>query len=465
MSDTVNDIPVVTEEVAPPTNIEPPAGSVSTPGQFSVDDHIPAELKEAYNQIVGEEGTLEDSEEEVVKIQEPEAVDIPGGEDDEEDAPPTKIDPEEIDLSSPDAVRKFIEGETEDIVTEQDEPSEADKAFWQEEEDYKKFSEGLAQLGYDEGSLDTFIRKVADKHILDNGKIAQEQQKQIDAKDSRLEILEAENERLLAVERAANFDSSSDTQEKYTGPMQKEAQELSQLLERESLNATLAQVLLAKDITEVTNLMGDKELEPGVRAKLHNHWRNYKELQTGYQAARESAKKDLQEATKVTIADDTVKNVFRNSLSYVIDGEKFDYLKRAIREGIEKHPQEATIIASGRDNFNNFVKALGPQALRDPSYLEHLASFFIDAAHNKARQEDYYSQQKELEQTSGLLKMSIAELKKLRTSAKGITGAKAGGVFNQSQSSNSQEQSEEEIVKEFEQLLSGEKKIGDIIPM
>ena len=467
-----------------------PAAPDGDGNSFDISSFIPNELKDAYEAQV--EPVVEEEEAHVLedvgttpvlnpdeKMPErtaprqhanPRLFDVggEGGQGGEDEEAPQEQNPEKMDLS-PEAIQKLIDGDPDAVYIKEEEQEDVDEAFWKSEESYTGMVEGLQQLGYKEEDLDSLLRKVSDKRILDNSKVNAGLSKDLDRAKNQIEAANIELDRLRVIERSAVFDAADTTQEEFTVPMSKAAGAIQETLTTEGLkDVRLTDILMAGDITEVAKVLESYNLEDAARLKINNHWRNYRELKTGYGAARDEAKKDLSKALNTKISPDTVKKLLRNGLKDFIDsGEKVSYLKDALRDGIDNHPQEAKLIASARDNFNNLVSAItNPEVIHNDNWMHNLAIFSLDAAHNKYVEEQHSGVVQELTETKAQLKEVVINYTNLLKSAKGINGKKGSGVVSArgKESSRKANSSDEDILAEYEALLSGNKSIKDIIP-
>lgn len=464
-------------------------------GSIDIDDLIPIELREAINGANVEEKETTKEEEEEQKETEPEKVeDIntypidpePEQEEKEEEeieeepaeepaeekkeeektSPPTTD--EDLDIS-PEAIDKLLKGDI-DAVIKKPASKKEEKPFWHEDDDYKSLSKQLDNYGVKKGTIDKLIQKVADKHVIENGNLIQGLEKKAIEAEKTTENYKNELIRLQAIEREVRFDTADTTKEKYGIPMSDAAKEIAEVLQREGVNVSLSSVLLAKNKTDMVKILGSHSLEDKDLTKITNQWRNYKELETAYSAARSESTRNLSKALATNISNETVHSILRTSLAdFLKNDAKYKYIEDAIKDGVEKHPDITNIIGLAKNNFVNFVNALSSPSeyVHSEKWLSSLAKYSLDSAHNKHIQDKFYILRQEHTKALESLKKIVVQYKKLAGSAKGITGSGKGvasGKGNSSASTKQMKKQEDEILSEFKELLKNEKKIDDILP-
>lgn len=429
---------------------------------FNIDDLIPEELRTAFDDTPPAEEDSDDGEQDSSKeVEEPsdpanvenilEAEEEPGEDD------------EDLDLS-PEAIDKLIEG---DLEATKKKEKEADTPFWHEDEEYKTLTQRLKKLGIKEDKIDNLIQKVSDKRVTDNANILSGLEDQLEQEKKEKESLATQLQRLKAVERSAHFDTAQETQDKFVIPMQESAREVSNIFNREGIGVPLNDFFAKRNITEAVKLLEGVDLPDKDLANIRNQWRNYKELETSYLAARSSAEKDLKKALNSKISQDTVINILRNSLASIIPTDpKYSYIREAIQDDISKHEDVSNAIGTAKSNFQNIVSALEAPSeyLHNERWLEELGKFMYDAAHNKLMEKRLHDLTVRNKKVEDSFKKFVKHYKKLASSAGGIIGSNGVAKGPEAKNSKSTKKEEDKTLREFEALLKNPNKITEILP-
>lgn len=375
-------------------------------------------------------------------------------------AAPPVVDDADVPITD-DILSKIAEGDIEaalvqPVPTEQEELPE-----WVNEEEYKNLARRLSNYGADTKLIDALLKKVVDSHTINNGKILQSTRAELDKIAKEKELREVENQRLKQLERAVRFDHLPTTKEKYLQPMSTLAQSMHEVLTREGVPLSVKDIMSAKNRTELVGMINKHNLEDADITKLSNGWRQYKDLELGYNTDREAALRDLNKALSVYITEDTANKVFLNRFSDKIKNkEEYGYLADAVAKGVETNPKAAEVIDRARSNLINFIDAINKSSdvAHDENFINGLTDFMIDASHNSYIREEH----KQLQQRASTLETAFKNLykhyKQLASGAKGITGKPGHVVTNGSVASSTDTNAEN-----FKNFLQGKIDFSELI--
>lgn len=390
----------------------------------SLDDLIPPELKKL----------MEDSpsSKEIIKDEEDPPV-VTESNQDKDDTP--------VDISS-EAIDRLLKGEPDPVV-------EPEKPFWHDDEEYIDFSGQLESYGLKKELLDSIVKKVSDKYVVDNSKLLQGLEEKLKESTTKVETLESEQKRLRDMERGLLFDELPEVKTKYGAPMIDAVTDIQTVLEREGASVSVAQILRAKNKSEVLTLIEGAQLPDKDVIRVVEQWRSYKDTELAYSSAKAEAREKGIGAVTSKISEDTIDTVFKNSLSSLIKQDEYSYINKAIREGVDKHQDVGNLIGLGKTNTAAFIKALQnpTEYLHSREWLEGLAKYTLDAAHNKHLASQLPAMQAIIKDQKASLEKVVREYRRLAEAAKGISNGSTPGFVksNSKQSSKDSSLTPEEV--------------------
>lgn len=392
-------------------------------GAFDIDEIIPAELKEA----IAKDTSLLPSDERVIeepkkakRVLEEEEVIV------DEVVPDKKRPAYEIPEQDEDILG--VEDDIDEILglkKTEDTSEKEEKPFWTELEAYKPLAEGLRFSGLKDDSLNTFVKEVVDKAVIDNSKYKQSLESKLNKYESELLIKDKEIGRLKNIEKSAFFDGLPETQEKFIKPMTSDLTEIQKILQYEGIDINPAKIVTTANKAELAKLFKDTTITDDDFNNIISHWRSYRDTLYHYNNEKGQAQKDLSKSLKTDIADDVISSIVKEVVEDVTtNDEEYSYIKEALMEGADKHEDVAEIIANSHNNFYKLVKALGNPTdfARDPNWLRALAIHELQHSHRKAMTNKYYNLKKEYDiQKEKLVKVAKA-FKKIKGAGSGISG-------------------------------------------
>lgn len=347
-------------------------------------------------------------------------------------------------------------------------PAKADDApevpDWHETDEYKNL---LKKVGFVNGvkneDFDKVIKAVVDKKIVESETYKNGLEEKITKAKQTEENLKSEIERLKNIEKDAFFDSLEDTRTKYGDPMSAAARDLAKILEINDVKADINKVLLAKNLTEFTNLIKDSNMDEQDLTQARTLWRSYNESLRDYNAAKADARTNLKKHMSSNIPEETVKKIMGNTVAEAMKKDpRFEYIKNGISQ--DEYPKEVTeVLSRAQNNFANIAGALSNpiDSSRNGAWLNSLAAYTLDASHNahEASKVPTLLQEKaKLE--SDLKKLAVAHTK-LMNSAKGINGANgiSRGATSNGANSSDDAQTKEQKAAELKKIIDG---TGDV---
>lgn len=461
--ETPEDFTPLNGAVPAPTPPVPEADLNSIAG-FNIDDLIPENLRKAVTEHQKVTQPVEEDEEEEV-VDEPLLPTLDAAEDNQEfTADNADFSPEALD-------RLLKEGDIDAIIKKPTKVPEDtdDLPFWHEDDDYKALTQHLYAYGLEANDVDKVLQKVIDKSTLDNRSLVDGLNEEINNLKSQYTNTKSEIERLRELERVVRFEESEETKKNYLQPIYSARDEVDAILEREGIKVSAAELFQAKDVTGMTKLLGEHDLEGKDLNTIRNHFRNYKDLVIKYNTDREAAKQSLKKVLKTNISDDTVKKVYTNQVNKLLtDNEALAYIREGLKDRNKIPNDVVNVLVNSEANFKNFVEALNsPQEhVFSPEFLNDLAAYVFNAAHNERMAKAYTPIAEENNKLKEALVKVSGEYKKLVKSAKGIQGSR-GGVGTTPTRSGKKAKSMEEIAKEHrEEIQSGDflDKILGIVP-
>lgn len=406
-----------------------------------IEDLIPPELREVEEESPKDESTADPEEE-------------------EESTAEVEADKDEP-LSDED-IEKLLSGEE----SETEGSSGEDTRFWLEDEEYKEVEQLFDTVGADKSLLDKLLASVSDKKAVQSSTYIEGIQKELETSKSSLSAIKEENDRLRVIEKGVSFDKDPEVITKYREPIAQALTEIDKILKRESVEVSLDAVGNAKNTTELTSLLDSYDIPADQKTKLVNHWRNFKDLEQEYLVSKKQAIENMEGSLNSKVSEKLLNGVLKNTMKDVATADKkFAYITDALAKGVQglkDNPAAEKVVALAKNNFAEMVKAIqdGRESIRDTAFLSDLASFMIDAAHNKVKEEQVVSLESQLTKKNELLKKLASEYKALKNSARGITG-KPGHVKTGSTNGNHYEKSEDE--EGFKEFLSGKKSLEDFL--
>ena len=392
-----------------------------------------------------------------------EELDGEPGEDEEDTKLNSTEDDEDVDIS-PEGIERLLKGELD--AAKPDKDVDDDTPFWHEDDTYQELTKQLSNFGAKPEQVDKIIRAAIDKSKIDNSKLVQGLENKVKESENSADTYKTELTRLKEIERGVRFDYSDEVKEKFGAPMQNAAQEIHTILQREGVNVPAVNLLTAKNKTEMMKLLEDTNLEDADLTKISNQWRSYKETETAYNAAKTEAQKDLKKALSSSISKETVQSILRNSLGDFVKADpKYGYISDAIRKGVQQDEPVSKLIARGKTNFVNMVEALTAPSehIHSEQWLNGLAKFMFNAAHDELTAKKYYDLAREHSTTVDNFKKLARDYKKLASSAKGLTGKGKGVATKAGRRDKSEKEQESEILKEFNDFLKNDNLIDDIL--
>lgn len=446
------------EDFTPLNGVAPapvtPTESIDSLIGFNIDDLIPENLRQAVSEHQKETPEAEDPEE-----QEEETSPLPTLEASEDNRELTE---EDADFS-PEALDKLLsDGDVDAIIKKAPKvPEETDDLpFWHEDDDYKALSQHLHAYGLEAGDIDKVLRKVVDKSTLDNKTLVDGLNDEISNLKSQYSNTKTEIERLRELERVVRFEESEETKKNYLQPIFSARDEVDAILQREGIKISASDLFQAKDVTGMTKLLGENDLEAKDLNTIRNHFRNYKDLVLKYNADRDAAKQSLKKVLKTNISDDTVKKVFTNQINKMLtENEALGYVRDGLKDRTKIPPDVVNVLVNSEANFKNFVEALNsPQEhVFSPEFLNDLAAYVFNAAHNERMAKVYPTIADENSKLKKALVKVSDQYKKLAKGAKGIQGGRGGGAVEFSSRASVKGKTPEQVAKEFkEQIESGD---------
>lgn len=447
-----------TQTPAEPAGNMPPIHDIDIPETDDLDDLIPEELRAAVQKVESGKSQIPNKP---LKAPVRET-----NEDIQDDIPPLHMEGDDEDINIDDlddeSLTKFLDGDTS-VLKKAKKEEDVDTPIWHDYEGYQELVKKASYAGVTQDELDKIIEQSSDKKIIDNSKYLKDLETKNEEYARKLESQQKEYERLKNIERQAKFDSLPETKEKYGIPMTKDIQEMKKILDMEGAQVPLTNILNAKDKAEFTNMVKDVNFDDEDLLRLTNHWRSYRETLFRYNSAKESAQKNLGEHLKTSLNKEDVDNVLRNGLVDVLKSdEKYAYIKEAINEGLDKHEDVSRVIAVGKANFENLVKAMENPSdfIHNSEWLTGLAKFAFDTAHNKHIEEKYKSLQSTLSDRNQKLEKVLKAYKKLKQSGSGISGLKSGlGLA----AKKAEKDSTKDDAEEFKALLTGDLDISEVL--
>lgn len=434
-----------------------------SPADWDIDSIIPEEFKSLMSSGDEDNQDPEDAPpEQKSSPKEPEdnneeAVPLPTLSHDEDD-----ISDDDID-TSPEAIEKLLAGDVDAVIKKKDGSEEEDTPFWVDDEDYQVVRDKFETYGLDAKQLDKLVRKVADKYTVDNHKVLEGVNTDLENTKKELETHRSEIQRLRELERAVRFDQSDEVKEKYITPINQAYKEIQTVLDNEGATVSMRDVLGAPNRTELVKLLQAGNVEDSQMTPIINQWRNYKQLAREYSADKEKAQKSLQNVLSANISEDTANKVFKNRLAKLIeDDERFQYLLEKTKDG--KLPEHVQRVATGaKQNYDALIQALNSpheHAFSD-KWLNDLAEFVTRATHNDYIQEQYYPLKKENESLRSTLTKLVKKHTQLAKAAKGIQGKQ--GVVRKNQNDKSEDDAT--VLKEqYQKILQDRHGIDAILP-
>lgn len=419
---------------------------------LGLDELIPAELRKI---VDGEEPNPAVSTKPAPEVKPP----VEGETPDPEDKKPV----EDIDLS-PENIENLLEGKLDQVKSTKSDDEEV-KPFWHEDKNYQELLAKVRYSGFSPEKIDKLIQEAADKKVLEQGKYVQGVETELEQIKSSNSLLTSEVERLKTVERYAAFDSLPETLEKYGKPLNEAALNMKKLLDLEGAPGLVQNLILAKDRVQFTELIKDIDFDDATLTQLTNYWRTYKDLEFKYVQDKSSAKENLTKHLQSNIPEETAYKILKTSLMDVLKQDKrYGYIQKGIQEGIKDNEEVQNVLAMHKLNFFNLVKAVSNPLdhSNNSQWLDKLAKFTLDAAHNANIESKYHKVQESMQAQTELLKKVVGAYKKLMESAKGITGTKGVSKVN---GATSKASSEEDILKEFNDFLNDKVKVEKLIPM
>lgn len=338
------------------------------------------------------------------------------------------IDPDSIDLN-PDAVRKMLLGQDEELPVREEAPA---LPFWHEDEDFKSLSTTLTKYGVTAEKLNEVIKKVADKTVVDNSKLVDGVRNELTESKKKVEYLEPENKRLRDIERAAIFDDLDETKERFFVPMNELARDVQTVLDRESTGIKAGSVLYAKNKAAFLSAVEKAGLSDADQARLAEQWRDFQSIRNDFDVAKQEAIQTGVLARSLQISPQTVNKVFQTGLRDLFDmGSEYEYIQRALMDGLDKHPDVSDVISEAGANLEQFVEALKkPQEhLRDRDWLRGFSRFCTKAAHNNKAAAQLSDERRGRREDQALLREALIEVKRLRSAGRGVTGQSSGDGY------------------------------------
>lgn len=436
---------------------QPIIESKDTSDDFNIDDLVPADMKNAY-----EETHKDESEDDSLLLNNDSDVD-------EESTEETQAKEEEIDESSldfsTDAIEKLMSGDTSALLknkSEDDEDSSEELPAWREEDEYKNLVENYYNL--DVNLLDSLIKKVTDSKAIENKEYVNQLKASEETLKNKENLYIQEINRLRGIEKNAMFDNTKYAKEKYTGPMGTAKAEIDRFLKLEGVKIPVEDILKAANKVERTKLLEDYVISDDIAQKIDSHWTTYKNLEYDYNRDKESAQSDLAKSLGNKISEEKVSEVFGNSVSELMSKEEsYKYIKEALGDEIMADGDAKDVLVTARNNFKSITNAISNsyEYSRDSEFLANLAKFSIEAAHQGLLAEKYTTLEKKYAETEGNLKKVVIQYKKLLESGKGTIGKNNSVVFSKNNKSNTK--SDADTAKEFADLLANKISIDQIL--
>lgn len=415
------------------------------------DSLVPENMRNALKELEEPEEPVVDKDTPVLKTE--------SQEEENEDLEPLNL--------SEDAFDKLLKGDPNALTAIEEESSEENQeevSFWHENEDYKQF---LFDTRIQQEEIDPIIKKVVETKLEENKEYVSSLQKEVDNFKTTQDTLKLEIDRLRTVERQALFDSTKEIQDKYLVPINNARKEIDKIAKFEGLNVSVDDILKAEDKTQLTAVLEEFDLDSVTRTKLTNHWVNYKNLAYEYLEEKERAKTSLGKALGTSIPEETSNRLFKQVVPGLFQKDedgRFAYLRKAIEEGFEAHPEAGRVFANAKTNFDTFVNAISEayDHSRNHEFIAGLGEFFI-----KASDDEYKASQasKYLNNYNELAKKYMTLAKKydsLSQSARGKIGRSGFPVKKDGVNVHS-EQTEEELLQEYQDLLKEKTDINRLL--
>lgn len=435
-----------------------PAAVVNTDGSAdfgsSMTDLLPPELVAAVNKNKEVKATDKAPEKEAAPHQEKASEDIV------KDITTNEPSEEDVDISDIDGL---IAGKTS-VKASEDTPEVPD---WHETEEYKNL---IKKVGFVNGikndDFDKVIKAVVDKKIIESETYKNGLEEKITKAKQTEENLKSEIDRLKNIEKDAFFDNLEETKTKYAEPMSAAAREMIKILDINGVKTDINKLLLAKNLTEFTNLLKNENLDDTDTTQVKNLWRTYQESHRDYIAAKNDARNNLKQHMSSNIPEETVKKIMGSTIAEAMKRDpRFEYIKNGIAQ--DEYPKEVTqVLSRAQQNFANIVQALSNpiDSARNSAWLQRLSEYTLDASHNAAeaaKVPEIIKQKMELE--VNLKKLAAAHIK-LMNSAKGINGANGISRGVSANGSSSDEQaSKEQKAAELKKIIDGTGDISDFL--
>lgn len=384
---------------------------------------------------------------------------------DEEEVTNNIADTEDDLVLNDENITKLLEGDLDAVAknAQQLSDEDADAPGWHNNKSYTDLLEKVNYTGVTQEQLDAIITEASDTKVLQNGKYTTGLKDKVTELENAKEVSILELDRLREIERLAHFETSEDVTSKYAKPMDTAANEVAKILEFEGIPLQAQQIMGVTDRASLNNMLADYTMDDDARMKLTNQWKSYREMAVSYTADRTEAKKDLSKYLGTNLDSKVANKILQNSLSeFMQSDEKYAYIKDGILGGIDKNPEVSNVLANGKNNFLNILQALGAPSdyVHNDKWLDGLAKYMLDAAHNKSKTDQYYKAMEKHQQTEKNFIKVVKAYRKLAGSAKGFNGNN-GSIVPTSNKGGKAQQTQD--LEEFKSFLGGDIDMMDML--
>lgn len=419
--------------------------------EFNIEELIPQELRSAHDKIVDEE----------IETQSIENPTIQKSSESFEDNDSIIDDSENINVS-PESIDKLLEGDINALnKKESEQESEEEDYYWTKDEEYKDFTNALEYSGFDRAKLDSFIKKIADKSVVDQGNLVNGLRKEVDNAKRQLETYESEIAKSREAMRGIRFDEQEDVQSKYIRPAESNRNKIDSILRQEGAKLNAIQLVNINNKATLLRTLEENGVDESKSKEILTEWRAHQDTATEYNEAKQLAIKNSVSIANAKMTPERFQNILKGSLADMIEHQEYLSLKTAVTEGIDKHPDMGGVIQKGRNNLSVIIDAIqkGSEALNDSNLMSSFAKYAINAAFVESQANKAAEKTVRIEQLENSLKKLAIEYKKLSSSAGGIKGKALTPTIARAKVKE-EKKSQENLVKEFEDLLKSDKPFG-----
>ena len=403
------------------------AATLLAPKPFSrestIDDLVPDMLKEA-------RAALDKS------LPEKKPVESSGDLDDDDNAPDdegdagnddeiTDIGEDDLD-TSPEAIEALLKtGDVKKVVKKAaPKADDGEKPAWQADPEYVAITQKLTAAGIEPEEFEGVIRKVADMSKIESGTYLQNVTRERDTFKSGIEARDAEIRRLREVEKEAHFEQHPETYAKYIDPMNVAYNATAQILRDEGVAIPAMKLLQASSAAEFNTMLSTADLDDDSVIQLKNSWKTYRNTQNAYATAKQEAKVRLAKHLETEIPPKVIDSTLQSSINQLMKREEFSYLRDAIADGINNHPEVHAMVADAHKDFVNLTTAISNPVdhVNSQQFLIDLANYVVSNADAKMHRPKYMAEVTAHAKTKENLKKVLKEYLSLKQAAKGIVG-------------------------------------------